>query len=845
MINVQNPYIGTNVEKLLVWLELNPCRSLGVKKNRDRLVELLAFLNSPYNLKYLLNILKSLEDIFAVLEWKLDMNDLSNLQEDGVDVDDLHQLVKHLVEHEGDLLKLIGSQAFLQEQDYKGMSKHPLTGDLKYHSVYAMSLLSHSSDDRVEQENFSALQGYVILVHAKRALNENRVRSYLTHDPRTNYLGKEQAKGSPALKDLRDFSVRTFSDEEEKTIRNWKSFVSFLGLKSKEQPLRFRKIFGYSAYCLDLVVLGSKNGGGGGGYSKTFHGWSNFCVRFNTGQSHEVLESDDVKLITVSPSNRDSKRIKEIEELDLEPSENQSGNELVLIDTNDVKAGRLTSKSQVRHLIMANQFFPNQWSQATLREISLLMKQCGKEYKSRETTVFRKKIIAMIMIMLWTGSTIDDVKDKFCWINNLGNKDKRNLREKKELLGYRYDNTTNAGEWVLTPHVADVKISGSSEQIAICREKHNHIELPDPFGIGQYITNAFTASELSSRLIFDQNTKTYRKEINEFLSSIMESHRINEHKISRYLFYKITSEGYGDVADAILITGRYHPLGQTLLHYTSPDKSYLRRIYSDAINDVFRKINKESYVGALQTRKDTSKNSIGTVGSHLCPTIYSVQQLVKNTKKKIEKSPDKNSELIIFHNTFTLYTILMIGYSTGYRAVVDPFPEESEIDPASGMAVISDKDGEDYYNSRIVWVPETVQTQIKYYRQHREKILSLIVSRYPEYALGTTNISVPRLFFLNDKFKIESVRPITMSPLLEEDFPLPINVNRRFLRTELRLRGCPSEVVDAFMGHWSRGQEPWGKYSSISMIEIIEVLSKYIIPILEELDLTPIKSAFV
>ena len=102
--------------------------------------------------------------------------------------------------------------------------------------------------------------------------------------------------------------------------------------------------------------------------------------------------------------------------------------------------------------------------------------------------------------------------------------------------------------------------------------------------------------------------------------------------------------------------------------------------------------------------------------------------------------------------------------------------------------------------------------------------------------------TLPDLFLLDDKLNIVPIRPSTLKPLLEDLLPLPINTNRRYLRTHLRLRGCPTEIVDAFMGHWARGEEPWGKYSSLSYAQVIEELKHYLEPLVSELGFRPIRS---
>ena len=64
------------------------------------------------------------------------------------------------------------------------------------------------------------------------------------------------------------------------------------------------------------------------------------------------------------------------------------------------------------------------------------------------------------------------------------------------------------------------------------------------------------------------------------------------------------------------------------------------------------------------------------------------------------------------------------------------------------------------------------------------------------------------------------------------NYRLPMNANRHFLRTNLIADNCPVEVVDAFLGHWEIGQEPWGRFSGLSPIVYREKLEEHLIPLL-------------
>jgi hypothetical protein len=66
------------------------------------------------------------------------------------------------------------------------------------------------------------------------------------------------------------------------------------------------------------------------------------------------------------------------------------------------------------------------------------------------------------------------------------------------------------------------------------------------------------------------------------------------------------------------------------------------------------------------------------------------------------------------------------------------------------------------------------------------------------------------------------------------NYELPANANRHYLRTRLLKRGCPRDVIAAFMGHWEYGTEPWGRFSSLSPHTYRENLERYLLPVLKK-----------
>ena len=72
-----------------------------------------------------------------------------------------------------------------------------------------------------------------------------------------------------------------------------------------------------------------------------------------------------------------------------------------------------------------------------------------------------------------------------------------------------------------------------------------------------------------------------------------------------------------------------------------------------------------------------------------------------------------------------------------------------------------------------------------------------------------------------------------------------VNAHRKFIRTELTERGCPSEALAAFMGHWLRGEEPQDAYSTFCPAVYAQVLDEWITPLLRELGWSALSSQWV
>jgi hypothetical protein len=163
-------------------------------------------------------------------------------------------------------------------------------------------------------------------------------------------------------------------------------------------------------------------------------------------------------------------------------------------------------------------------------------------------------------------------------------------------------------------------------------------------------------------------------------------------------------------------------------------------------------------------------------------------------------------------------------FSSGYSAVNDLVFRLREIDWVTGFIVISDKDNESFSNSRVVWLLPQLREQLKQYVLHLE-VLQTKAAEYSslfehiEEVLSHPHPNASLLFFLGERGQVRKLSPENLRDQFPE-FSLPINLGRHYLRSSLRALGCPGEYVNAFLGHWQKGQEPFGRFSTITPLEL-------------------------
>ena len=174
----------------------------------------------------------------------------------------------------------------------------------------------------------------------------------------------------------------------------------------------------------------------------------------------------------------------------------------------------------------------------------------------------------------------------------------------------------------------------------------------------------------------------------------------------------------------------------------------------------------------------------------------------------------------------TTYTIAFTHFATGGRPSRYLLPDDDAIDPATGFMVVDDKPMQDNFKSRIVWVPHECREQLRLYRAHLRKLITLA----PTIEHFTAAEAAP--FYLTPELaQVPVTRSSLRSALKEHHWAYPLNAGRHFLRTAL-VGQVSTETLHAMLGHWHIGTESWGAGSALDPLAYRMDLTSKLAPLL-------------
>ncbi len=498
------------------------------------------------------------------------------------------------------------------------------------------------------------------------------------------------------------------------------------------------------------------------------------------------------------------------------------------------------SREKYKALALANQLIGHRWDVLTAHELTVFLHQVSnlvrgqRKAKAFSQQVSNLELAALLTTLYWTGSTLETA------INARFENNRRGLPKTLKADDFRF--ITESSEWVHGALRPTYQSSLDEDIKPFVYDTYNLVILPIHNKTAGIIRRWIDFVEEERRKIrckrlfyFSDTIEVARphyeaaiiafiKQLNRQYKTRLTMTRISQDLMGR--LYQIS----GDLTEAMIITGRFHYLGTVQLHYASPPLSRLQAVYSDTCRLISETVERgldkppsQPQVNQHQlTQAEATQYHMGG-RYYLKPGV--VAELVQNLIVRFSDTLKFSGSLdywVELHNDYTLYVAELLGFASGYRAVKNPLAWIDQVDWQTGFCCISDKDDLDYYNARLVWLPEMVRKQLRCYQTHCQHLgerLMLINPLLAQSLLFHGEIlddSVPFLFLMKPNGRLLKLSPQEIKQRLKDVFRVPCNVNRSYLRNRLRALGCSGEIVNYVLGHWENGEEPFGLYATLS-----------------------------
>ena len=212
----------------------------------------------------------------------------------------------------------------------------------------------------------------------------------------------------------------------------------------------------------------------------------------------------------------------------------------------------------------------------------------------------------------------------------------------------------------------------------------------------------------------------------------------------------------------------------------------------------------------------------GRIGSRRTPVLGVLKRNLAECRDQVELTLRTRMGSAEAHNHYAVYTYLLLAVATGIRPGRQAFETFDDFCTATNVYLIEDKDVGGQDSPRYVTVANVGVRQLEHYRAYLSRLvmhLSNEVQRH--YVEAALNGRVCFLFTLDGlDGEPEPMIPSRTAALLQRYIPLELYALRHLLRTELIDRGVHDEVVQATMGHGEMGQEPFARYSGLSMKDL-------------------------
>lgn len=186
-----------------------------------------------------------------------------------------------------------------------------------------------------------------------------------------------------------------------------------------------------------------------------------------------------------------------------------------------------------------------------------------------------------------------------------------------------------------------------------------------------------------------------------------------------------------------------------------------------------------------------------------------------NVMRSLKSKIKKESNPIDRHNLYTCYTYLALQFCTGMRPRNYPELTWENFNEILNTITISDKESARLHEIRTAPLANNVARLLSNMRVGYDKLRSFIALHHYPSILSKKHNDI--FFFINGKgrhvdFDLDNLEILIRSVV--DDYDLPANMPRHYLRNYLYHAGISNDIADAIFGHQHGGKEVLNVISS-------------------------------
>lgn len=211
-------------------------------------------------------------------------------------------------------------------------------------------------------------------------------------------------------------------------------------------------------------------------------------------------------------------------------------------------------------------------------------------------------------------------------------------------------------------------------------------------------------------------------------------------------------------------------------------------------------------------------------GSELSPIEALIRQACADARMQVNQLAGDPALWLANHNSLTAYVTLTLLAATGARPVNSPFEFLQHLDLVEGQIYLEDKVSSRQHQGRLLPLPASAARLVQqHYLPHLGRLARILArvdgpmsAELDRMAVGQASGALPFLFLLSadPEFAWVEVSEKSLSALNLFRWPLPWNLMRHRLPTELKRMGLDREIINGITGHGEQGTAAYGPYST-------------------------------